>query len=150
VLPAFRARFDEILVRFDGLLIRALGRSFVACFGHPRPIEDAARRALLAARALLDEAAGLRATDPARAGLRFSATAAVHTGLAVARDRGTSEELVLGGTLDAALRLLQVGGQDELWLSGSAARLVEDELELEPAVLPRDSVGAARRYAGLR
>jgi predicted Ser/Thr protein kinase len=146
VLPVFRARVDEILAGFDGLLISALGHRFVACFGHPRPIEDAARRAVLAARALLDAAGGLRG----EMGAGFTALVAVHTGVAVARGGGTTEELVLGGTLDAALRLLQLGAAGELWLSSPAARLVEAELELEPAVVLRDGVTTARRHAGVR
>jgi tetratricopeptide (TPR) repeat protein len=158
VLPAFRARLDEILARFDGLLISALGHRFVACFGHPRPHEDAARRAVLAGRAMLDAAAALRPADPAHTHAHFTATGAVHTGLAVARGRGagtgtgtgTGDDLVLGATLDAALRLLQLGGAGHLWLSGSAARLVEAEFELErPPRLP-DGVTSAHRFTGVK
>jgi tetratricopeptide (TPR) repeat protein len=155
VLPAFRDRVDDILARFDGLLINALGHRFVACFGHPRPLEDAARRAVLAGRALLDAAAELRAVEPVHSRAQFTATGAVHTGLAVARgtgtgaDAGASDELVLGATLDAALRLLQLGGAGTLWLSSAAARLVDAEFQLErPPGLP-ESV-TAQRWVGPR
>jgi tetratricopeptide (TPR) repeat protein/plasmid stabilization system protein ParE len=150
VLPAFRERVDEILARFDGLLISALGHRFVACFGHPRPLEDAARRAVLAGRALLDAAAELRSADPVHTRVSFTASGAVHTGLAVVRGRGAGEELVLGATLDAALRLLQLGGAGNLWLGETTARLVEAELELDrPAALPEGGT-SARRFAGTR
>ncbi|TMQ08447.1 MAG: hypothetical protein E6J91_33185 [Deltaproteobacteria bacterium] len=148
VLPAFRARVEEVLGRFDGLLISALGHRFVACFGHPRPLEDAARRAVLASRAMLDAAVQLRSSDAVHARARFTATGAVHTGLAVSRGRGAREELVLGATLDTALRLLQLGTAGELWLSGSAARLVEAAFRLDQPATLADGVTAARRWAG--
>ena len=146
VLPAFRARIDEILARFDGVLLSALGHRFVACFGHPRPLEDAARRAVLATRAMLAAAGELRAADPVHPQARFIASGAVHTGLAVVRG-STGEELVPGATLDAALRLIQLGKPGDLWLSGSTARLVENDFQLEhPAGLP-DSLSSACRVA---
>ena len=149
VLPAFRARVDEILARFDGVLINVLGHRFVACFGHPRPLEDAARRAVLASRAMLHAAAELRSSDPVHTRARFTARGAVHTGLAVVRGRGTGEELVLGATLDAALRLLQLGGAGDLWLSGSAARLVENDFQLDHPTTLAEGVAGARRFVGV-
>ncbi|HEY0475878.1 MAG TPA: protein kinase [Kofleriaceae bacterium] len=150
VLPAFRGRVEDVLGQFDGVLISALGHRFVACFGHPRPLEDAARRAVLAVRAMLEAAAVLRPADPVHAHARFTATGAVHTGLAVVRGRGAGDELVLGATLDAALRLLQLGGAGDLWLSGSAARLVEAEFELERPAATADAATAAHRFTGAR
>lgn len=145
VLPAFRARIDEILARFDGVLLSALGHRFVACFGHPRPLEDAARRAVLATRAMLAAAGELRAADPVHPQARFTASGAIHTGLAVVRGSTTGEELVPGATLDAALRLIQLGKPGDLWLSGSTARLVEHDFELEhPAALPEGLTSACR------
>jgi serine/threonine protein kinase/tetratricopeptide (TPR) repeat protein len=146
VLPAFRARVDEVVARFDGILISALGHRFVTCFGHPRPLEDAARRAVLAARTLLDVAAALRSFDPVHARTSFTATAAVHTGLAVAHG---ADELVLGATLDTALRLLQLGGAGDLWLSDAAARLVETDFQLERPPTPPAGMPSARRFIGV-
>ncbi|HMG21066.1 MAG TPA: protein kinase, partial [Kofleriaceae bacterium] len=145
-LPAFRARIDEIVARSDGVLVSALGHRFIACFGHTRPVERAARRALLAGRAMLAAAAELRCPEPVPPGARFSATGAIHTGLAVVRTGGgAGDELLLGATLDTALRLLQIGGSGDLWLSEPAARAVEPEFQLErPAALPA-GVPAARR-----
>jgi serine/threonine protein kinase/tetratricopeptide (TPR) repeat protein len=147
VLPAFRNRVDEILARFDGVLINVLGHRFVACFGHPRPLEDAARRGVLASRAMVQAGGELRSSDPVHTLARFTARGAVHTGLAVVRGRGTSEELVLGATLDAALHLLQAGGPGDLWLSAPAARLVENDFQLERPATPADGV-TARRFVG--
>jgi serine/threonine protein kinase/tetratricopeptide (TPR) repeat protein len=154
LLSAFRARVDDVLARFDGLLISALGRRFVACFGHPRPVEDAARRAVLAGGALLSAAGELRCTEPAHRLVRFTAVGAIHTGLAVARGvataGGTGEELVLGATLDGALELVQLGRPGDLWLSGAAARLVDGEFQLEPAVTLGGGATVARRFGGAR
>jgi class 3 adenylate cyclase/tetratricopeptide (TPR) repeat protein/predicted Ser/Thr protein kinase len=150
VLPAFRDRADEILARFDGILISAFDHRFAVCFGHPRPHEDAARRAVLAGRALLEAAAELRAVDPIHARARFAARAAVHTGLAVAHGGGAGEQLVLGATLDAALRLLDRSGAGDLWLSGSTARLVEADFQLERLATPTDGVTLAHRIVGPR
>ncbi|HEX7837530.1 MAG TPA: protein kinase, partial [Kofleriaceae bacterium] len=150
VLPAFRARIDEILARTDGALISALGLRFVTCFGHPRPLEDAAHRAVLAGRAMLDAATGLRSIDPVYAGVGFTACGAVHTGVAVAGGRGGrgDDELVLGATLDAALRLLALGGAVQLWLSAAAAPLVETEFQLERAAALPDGASPAWRLVG--
>jgi len=148
VLPAFRARVGEILTGFDGIQIGAIGHRIIACFGHPRPLEDAARRAVLAGRAMLAAAADLRSSDPVHARTRFTATGAVHTGLAVVRGSSAGKELVLGATLDAALQLLQLGGAGTLWLSDSATRLVETDFRLErPATLPQ-GMTSARRLVG--
>ncbi|HEU4731214.1 MAG TPA: protein kinase [Kofleriaceae bacterium] len=148
VLPALRARAEAILARFDGVLISALGHRFVACFGHPRPLEDAAHRAVLAGRALLAAAGELRSHDPVHLRARFTARASVHTGLAVVRGRGAGEELVLGATLDAALRLLHTAGVGDLWLSDSAARLVENDFRLERLAGASDS-SSVRRFVGV-
>jgi class 3 adenylate cyclase len=157
VLPRFRAQVDEVLGHFEGSLVSVMGHRFVVCFGYPRPLEDAARRAVLAARALVDAAAQVRTGDPAHTAVRFGARAAVHTGLAIVRrTRGTAtgaaagsvDELVLGTTLDAGLRLLQLGVPGELWLSSATARLVESDFTLEaPPSLP-DGVTSARKVVG--
>jgi len=148
VLPTFRAQVDDILAEFDGVLISALGHRFVACFGHPRPLEDAARRAVLAGRAMLAAATGLSSLDPVHTQARFTARGSVHTGLAVIRGRGTSEELVLGATLDTALRLLHLGGTGDLWLSEATVPLVASDFQLErPATLPEGATAARRLVA---
>jgi class 3 adenylate cyclase len=158
VLPRFRTQVDEVLGHFEGSLVSVMGHRLVVCFGYPRPLEDAARRAVLAARALVDAAAQVRTADPAHTAVRFGARAAVHTGLAIVRrTRGAStggattsgvDELVLGTTLDAGLRLLQLGVPGELWLSNATARLVESDFTLEaPPSLP-DGVTSARRVVG--
>ena len=147
VLPAFHAQIGEIVARFDGVLISALGHRFVTCFGHPRPLEDAGRRAVLAGRAMLAAATELRSFDPIHARASFTATAAVHTGLAVVQSVG--EELVLGATLDTALRLLSLGGPGDLWLSDAAARLVEADFQLVRPPTPPPGMASPRRFAGV-
>jgi len=147
VLPAFHARIGEIVARFDGILISALGHRFVTCFGHPRPLEDAARRAVLAGRAMLAAATELRSFDPVHARTSFTATAAIHTGLAVVQSTG--EELVLGATLDTALRLLSLGRPGDLWLSDAAARLVEADFQLVRPPTPPAGMASPRRFAGV-
>ncbi len=147
VLPTFHARIGEIVARFDGVLISALGHRFVTCFGHPRPLEDAARRAVLAGRAMLTAATELRSGDPVHARTSFTASAAIHTGLAVVQ--GTGEELVLGATLDTALRLLSLGRPGDLWLSDAAARMVEADFQLVRPPTPPAGMASPRRFAGV-
>src|SRR5262249_55527594 len=126
----------------------ALSHRIIACFGHPRPLEDAARRAVLAGRAMLAAAAELRSSDPVHARTRFTASGAVHTGLAVVRGSGASNDLVLGATLDAALQLPPLGGAGTLGLGDWAARLVETDFRLERLATLPQGMTSARRFAG--
>jgi len=112
--------------RHEGTLGNAVGHRLLVYFGYPQPHEDDARRAVRAALDLLSEAdehdhagaAGQAATTALRVG--------IHTGPAVvSASSSTSEPVMLGPTLDVALRLLASAVPGTVVVSAATRSLVQ-------------------------
>jgi class 3 adenylate cyclase/tetratricopeptide (TPR) repeat protein len=115
--------------RFHGTVEKFIGDAVMAVFGVPVMHEDDARRAALAALAMLDGLAALNKELEPELGVRLRVRIGVHTGLAVTSgDSSTRQALVSGETVNIAARLEQNAGEDEILIGP----------------LTREAIGAAR------
>ncbi len=117
---------QEVAARYDGSLGNPVGHRVLLHFGYPVAHEDDAWRAV---RAALDLAAEADRRFGAAIGLRVG----VHTGTAVVSSGGqAAEPVVLGPTLDAALRLLAAAEPGTVVVSGATRALVHRAVIVEP------------------
>lgn len=105
VMRAYQDACAGMIARYDGYLAKFLGDGVLAYFGYPHAHEDAAERAVRAARGIV-EAVG---RPPPRAGHRLAVRIGIATGMVVvgqvnAAD-GASELSAIGETPNLAARL---------------------------------------------
>lgn len=128
-----RGRCIEVVDRLGGLIVGTLGGTVQAAFGHPRPEEDAPRRAVLAALEIL-ETVRRCSVETERRHIRLTVRVGVHTGLVVARRAagGATASQIDGTTLDGASHLDAAAGPNEILLSAQTYELFR-QLDAEPA-----------------
>lgn len=111
--------------RYDGTVGTALGHRLLVYFGYPQAHEDDAWRAVRTALDLVadvDEHIGARVRDAGRPMLRVG----IHTGTAVvSTSPGAPEPVVLGATLDVALRLLASAAPGDVVMSAATRSVVQ-------------------------
>jgi class 3 adenylate cyclase len=105
IMRAYQDMCAEQIARYGGYLAKFLGDGVLAYFGYPRALEDAAERAVRAARAVVEAAT----SRPVPGGHRLSVRVGIATGLVVvghvAAADGGSELAVTGETPNLAARL---------------------------------------------
>jgi len=128
---------EAVAQRHEATLGSAVGHRILVYFGYPQAHEDDARRAVRAALDLVSEAGELLGAA-VRGRLRPALRVGVHTGLAVvSTGANASEPVVLGDTLDVALRLQAAAAPGTVVISPATRSLVRRGFATDPlAPLP--------------
>jgi len=139
-LDRFRRRCARAVRRYDGYVHEASGDELLILFGYPRVREDDARRAVLAGLDIIAAIRALSALLEAEHGFPFHARVGIHTGRALIRERGRSEDTAtidqsIGGALvgdaaNIAKRIEGAASPDTVWISDTTRRIVEGFFEL--------------------
>jgi class 3 adenylate cyclase/predicted ATPase len=123
VMRAYQHACTGVIARFDGYLAKFLGDGVLAYFGYPHAHEDAAERAVRAARGII-EAVGRM---PPRGGHRLSVRIGIATGLVVVEQvtaaDGASELSAIGETPNLAARLQSLAEPDTVVIADSTRAL---------------------------
>jgi class 3 adenylate cyclase/tetratricopeptide (TPR) repeat protein len=130
---------ERVAQRYEGTVGSVVGNRLLLYFGHPVTHEDDARRAVRAALDLLSEA-GASPADGAEAwSLVPTLRISVHTGPAVvSTNPHAAEPVMLGSTLDIAIRLQASAAPGTVVMSAATRALVQrsystDELPALPS-----------------
>lgn len=108
VVQAYQAVAGEVIERYEGHIAQYLGDGILAYFGYPRAQEDAARRAVLSALAIVEGIIKLNVDLLRDRKLTIAVRIGIHTGSGVVGDVGGKtkrEQLVIGNTPNVAARL---------------------------------------------
>jgi class 3 adenylate cyclase len=109
VLRGYQGACDRVVRRYEGRIARYVGDGVLAYFGHPVPHEDDARRGVKAGLDLLEALRPVVDEVRTRYGVDLRIRVAVHTGLVVLSDMGTSatpdRDAIVGDTPNIAARL---------------------------------------------
>ncbi|MEZ4308145.1 MAG: adenylate/guanylate cyclase domain-containing protein [Polyangiaceae bacterium] len=114
-----QAAASEVVERYEGHVAQYLGDGLLVYFGYPRAQEDAARRAVLSALAIID---GIQVATrrPSASAASRSPCASASTGSGVVGDVGGKtkrEQLVIGNTPNVAARLQGLAEPDTVVIS---------------------------------
>ena len=136
---AMHVAMDRILAalleqvhRFEGTVNQFLGDGIMALFGAPLALEDAPRRAVMAALAMQAEIERLRREIQAESGLEFRMRVGVHSGLVVVGKIGNDLRMdytAVGDTTNLAARLQTLAPADGILISDALHRLVSGFFE---------------------
>src|SRR5690349_20548577 len=121
------------LERHGGTVEKFIGDAVMALFGALRARDDDAERAVLAALAIQDALAGLRASD---AQLDLHVRTGVNTGEVVVRldaAPAEGEGMAFGDPVNVAARLQSAAPVDGVLVGEDTYRLTRDAIEFEPA-----------------
>jgi class 3 adenylate cyclase/tetratricopeptide (TPR) repeat protein len=111
--------------RYDGLLGNAVGHRLLVYFGYPQAHEDDAWRAVRTGLDLVGEVEAHLASVPGLGRVRPTLRVGIHTGTAVVSSNPHAPDpVVLGGTLDVALRLLAATEPGVVVVSAATRSLV--------------------------
>jgi class 3 adenylate cyclase/tetratricopeptide (TPR) repeat protein len=118
--------------RYGGFVAKFMGDGVLAYFGFPRAFEDAAERAVRAARDIIAEVGEIELPD----GTRVQARIGIATGLVVVGEIiGTGiaqERTIVGETPNLAARLQALAAPDIVLVSDATRNLLGGLFELEP------------------
>jgi class 3 adenylate cyclase/tetratricopeptide (TPR) repeat protein len=128
--------------RYGGFVAKFMGDGVLAYFGFPRAHEDAAERAVHAARAIVAEVAGIRRPD----GQALQTRIGIATGLVVVGEiigAGASQErTIVGETPNLAARLQALAASDQIIVADATQHLLGGLFELQ-ATGPHELKGIA-------
>ncbi|MFI5314976.1 MAG: ATP-binding protein [Myxococcota bacterium] len=113
--------------RFEGTVNQFLGDGIMALFGAPLALEDAPRRAVMAALGMQQEIERLRREIHAESGLEFRMRVGIHSGLVVVGKIGNDLRMdytAVGDTTNLASRLQTLAPADGILISETVHRLV--------------------------
>ena len=138
LMMRLRPLAQKVAQRHEATVGNVVGHRVLVYFGYPQSHEDDARRAVRAALDLIAEAAdhlgGATAGEQKKPALRVG----IHTGLAVvSASPNMPEPVVLGTTLDVALRLQAAAAPGTVVISAATRSLVRRRFTTDPmAPLP--------------
>jgi predicted ATPase/class 3 adenylate cyclase len=130
---AFGLMLEEVH-RYEGTVNQFLGDGILALFGAPIALEDAPRRAVLAALGIQRHLSMLDEEVQARHGVEFKMRIGIHTGPVVVGRIGDDLRMdysAVGDTTNLAARLQARANPGEVLISDAARRLVAGFFELE-------------------
>jgi serine/threonine protein kinase/predicted ATPase len=128
VLRAFQRVCEEGAFRFDGAIVQCNEQGLLACFGYPVAHEDAARRAVRAAIAILEQMHVLGTRLRRDHALELSPWVGIHTGLAIAETGEESVSLV-GDARNVAVRLKDVAEPGQIVVTAATERLIRGHFD---------------------
>lgn len=119
--------------RFEGTVNQFTGDGIMALFGAPLALEDAPRRAVMAALSIQDALQGLHADLLAERGIDFRVRIGIHSGPVVVGKIGNDLRMdytAIGDTVNLAARLQARAKPGTVMISDATKRLVEGFFEL--------------------
>lgn len=145
VLREFQDMCRTVVEGFEGTVVQATDRGLLMCFGYPLALEDAPRRAVRAALAVLDAMSEFDRRLAAERRVSLSAAVAVHNDMAVVEHQGGAGERfsLVGRLRNVVSQLAGAAPTGAVVMSDSVRRLVKDYFEHEPLGAP--SAGDAYR-----
>ena len=138
-----------IVERHGGVIEKFIGDAAMAAFGIPRVHEDDALRAVRAAVELRDTLDVLNTELQRDHGVVIQIRTAINSGEVVAGDSASGQSFATGSAVNVAMRLQQAALPGETLLGATTARLVEDDVAIEP-VEPVDLGGTIGREPAFR
>ncbi|MBI4641214.1 MAG: AAA family ATPase, partial [Candidatus Tectomicrobia bacterium] len=136
VLQNYQALCAKVIGRFEGYLARYFGDGLLVYFGYPRAHEDDAQRAVRTGLGIVEAIGGLNQRLYGEMGIRLQVRVGIHTGLVVAGDMDTSQQLearaIIGETPNIAMQSQNLAEPDTVVMSVATARLVEGLFECRP------------------
>lgn len=139
IVRAYQAAVSDVVERYEGHIAQYQGDGVLVYFGFPRALEDAARRAVLAAREIVLAVQKQSAELQGARGLSIAVRVGVHTGEGVTGALGgrhRHEQLLIGSTPTIAARLQALARPDEVIVGQTTRLLVEPFFELSPVPAP--------------
>jgi predicted ATPase/class 3 adenylate cyclase len=129
---SFQIALDEVH-HYEGTINQFTGDGFMALFGAPIALEDAPRRAVLAALAIQRKLEPLNAEISDRFGLPFRMRMGIHSGPVVVGSIGDDLRMdytAVGDTTNLAARLQQAADPGRIWLSEATHGRISGYFEL--------------------
>ena len=121
------------LTRFGGHFAHSSGEAIQVYFGYPRAMEDAARRAVLAALEINSEIKALRERWKRSREMMIDFRIGIHTGIVVTEEVeaevSSERHSVVGNVPRIAAGLAAIGQADEVVVSGTTRQIVGESFE---------------------
>jgi DNA-binding winged helix-turn-helix (wHTH) protein/class 3 adenylate cyclase/tetratricopeptide (TPR) repeat protein len=133
-MGGFFALAQRVMQRYAGTLTQHLGDGFVALFGAPIAHEDHARRAVLAALELQQQARQEPFLRTPLHGESLSMSMGLHSGVVIVGPLGEEAHalyVALDDTTGMAGQLQRLAGPDTILMSEATRRLVQEEVRVE-------------------
>jgi DNA-binding SARP family transcriptional activator len=121
-----------IVERHGGVIEKFIGDAAMAAFGLPQVHEDDALRAVRAALELRDSLDVLNTELQRDHAVAIQIRTAINSGEVVAGDSTSGQSFATGSAVNVAMRLQQAALPGETLLGATTARLVEDNVTIEP------------------
>lgn len=138
IVRAYQAAVSDVVERYEGHIAQYQGDGVLVYFGYPRALEDAARRAVLAAREIVTAVQKQSADLEAARGLTIAVRVGVHTGEGVTGALGgrhRHEQLLIGSAPTIAGRLQSLARPGEVVIGQTTRHLVEPFFEVVRATV---------------
>jgi serine/threonine protein kinase/predicted ATPase len=122
-LKAFQRACEDGVCRFDGAVVQCSERGLLACFGYPVAHEDAARRAVRAGLAILEQMEALRGRLRRDHDVELKLWVGIHTGLALV-ESGEDAISLVGDARNVAVRLEDAAEPGGVVITEATERLI--------------------------
>jgi class 3 adenylate cyclase/predicted ATPase len=133
VMLAYRDVCAKVINRFEGYIAQFLGDGLLVYFGYPVAHEDDAHRAVRTGLGIVEAIRNLNPSLEKERGVKLAVRLGIHTGLVVAGDMATGEQLqpkaVVGETPNVAARVQSLAETDSIVISQATHRLVQGYFE---------------------
>ena len=130
---AYRDVCSKVINRFEGYIAQFLGDGLLVYFGYPVAHEDDAHRAVRTGLGIVEAIKNLNPVLEKRKGVKLAVRLGIHTGLVVAGDMATGDQLqpkaVVGETPNVAARVQSLAETDSIVISQATYRLVQGFFE---------------------
>ena len=135
VMFAYRDVCAKVINRFEGYIAQFLGDGLLVYFGYPVAHEDDAHRAVRTGLGIVEAIKNLNPQLEKERGVRLAVRIGIHTGLVVAGDMATGDQLqekaVVGETPNVAARVQSLAQTDSIVISQATYRLVQGYFECQ-------------------
>lgn len=135
IVRAYQSAVSDVVERYEGHIAQYQGDGVLVYFGYPRALEDAARRAVIAAREIVSSVKKQSADLEQARGLTIAVRIGIHTGEGVTGSLGgphRQEQLLIGSAPTIAARLQGLAKPDDVIVGQTTKQLVEPYFELAP------------------